>query len=76
MTTPRNHTDKEDYDPVLLGMTVRDIEKAYILLAQMGLLMDAYPKIVCQAVLHKVVQRYGYALRRRVNGWDNNYQGK
>lgn len=74
MTTLRNQTESEDYDPVLLGLTPEDMGNVDTLLAQLTLLMAGYEPIVRKAALHTAAQWYGYNLRRRVNGWDNNYR--
>lgn len=66
MTTPRNHTEKEDYDPVLLGLTPKDNDDLAKLQAQVSLLLGAYHPTVCKALLHNLAAMYGYKLQRRL----------
>ena len=62
MTTPRNHTDKEYYDPVLLGMDLTDILNLETLRAQVTLLFEAYDPIVRKAMVYNLAVTYGYKL--------------
>jgi hypothetical protein len=62
MTTPRNHPAKEDYDPVLLGMHLTDIQNLEILRAQVTLLFQGYSPVVRKAMVYHLATTYGYKL--------------
>jgi hypothetical protein len=62
MTTPRNHTTKDDYDPVLLGMDLTDIQNLETLRAQVTLLLEGYSPVVRKAMVYHLAVTYGYKL--------------
>jgi hypothetical protein len=60
MTTPRNHTTKDDYDPILLGLSLEDIHNLETLRAQVTLLFEAYQPVVRKAMVYNLAVTYGY----------------